>query len=214
MVATSGEPKNKWGLAAVAVTGTVAVGLCVISAPFVTPALRKHCLPFVPATARQIANVIHMCKYNGPRLNSSLRELSNLEFKARTRESESLIDLGSGDGRIVLEAARHGIYSAGVELNAWLVLYSKLKARFTGLSRFAHFQRNDLWKINLSKYDNIVIFGVAEMMPALKDKLMSEAKPDAKIIACRFPMPSWKPAESIDEGIDSVWLYYVNKQDT
>lgn len=61
-------------------TGSVAVGLTVICAPFVSPALRKVCLPYVPATTQQIRNV----------------------FNALANQRGSLIDLGSGDGRIVI----------------------------------------------------------------------------------------------------------------
>lgn len=60
--------------------GGIAVGLTVVCAPFVSPALRKVCLPYVPATTQQIKNV----------------------FQALTNQKGSLIDLGSGDGRIVI----------------------------------------------------------------------------------------------------------------
>ena len=182
---------KKWGLLAAGVTGAFALGLCVVSAPFVTPALRRFCLPYVPATSRQVENVMKMCQRH-PKMTSG---------------TEKLVDLGSGDGRIVLAAARNGFQATGVELNFWLVLYSKLSARFHGLHHKAKFHRKDLWKIDYSSYDNIVIFGVAEMMPTLKEKLAEEIDKNCKVIACRFPIPTWTEIDSIDEGIDSVWLY-------
>ena len=93
----------------------------------------------------------------------------------------------------------------------WLVLYSKLKARFQGLHGLAEFQRKDLWKINLTEYDRIVIFGVSEMMSELRDKLQREVNENASVVACRFPMPKWTPLKSVEEGIDSVWLYTANE---
>lgn len=71
---------KKTGLVLVGLTGVFAVGLTVVSAPFVLPAFRKFCLPYVPATNVQVRNV-----------------LSALGKKKGT----SLVDLGSGDGRIV-----------------------------------------------------------------------------------------------------------------
>ena len=192
---TESRERKTLGLVAVGITGAVAVGLSIISAPFVTPALRKFCLPFVPATSKQIENVVKMCKRHQ---NPKVRE-------------EKLIDLGSGDGRIVMAAAKNGFSCTGVELNLWLVLYSKMAARVTGLGGSATFQRTDLWKTDLSEYDKIVIFGVAEMMPTLREKLLREMKKESKVVVCRFPIPNWKPVDLIEEGIDSVWLYSVDR---
>lgn len=60
--------------------GGIAVGLSIICVPFVSPALRKYCLPYIPATNSQIENV----------------------FKALNGRKGKLVDLGSGDGRIVI----------------------------------------------------------------------------------------------------------------
>ncbi|XP_018336362.1 protein N-lysine methyltransferase FAM173B [Agrilus planipennis] len=122
-------------------TGGLAVGLTVICAPFVSPALRKYCLPYIPATNTQVNNIL----------------------TALQNRKGQLIDLGSGDGRIVFETAKNGFASSGVELNLWLVLYSKVQAQLNGLSKKTKFLRKDLWKFNLSQYDNIVIFGVEQM---------------------------------------------------
>lgn len=69
-----------FGKVVLGVTGAVALGLVAITTPFVTPALRKVCLPYVPATERQVANVLQLC---------------------RTGKGHTLVDLGSGDGRVV-----------------------------------------------------------------------------------------------------------------
>ncbi|XP_048580315.1 ATP synthase subunit C lysine N-methyltransferase isoform X2 [Nematostella vectensis] len=121
------------------VTGAAVVGLVAVTTPFVLPALRKVCVPYVPATDKQIVNVLRMCRPG------------------------TLVDLGSGDGRVVIAAAKQGCQAHGVELNPWLVYYSRLQARLQGLHNKATFSRQDLWKVNLKHYDNIVIFGVSEM---------------------------------------------------
>lgn len=71
------------GKVVLGVTGAVVIGLVAITTPFVTPALRKVCLPYVPATERQIANVLQMCR------------------PVQGGVGKSLVDLGSGDGRVV-----------------------------------------------------------------------------------------------------------------
>lgn len=179
------KKKRAIGLIAVGTFAATGIGLLVGCAPFVIPALRKICLPYVPATDRQIQNVMQILK----------------------NRKGNVLDLGSGDGRIVLAAAKLGFPSSGVELNPWLVIYSKIKAYKLGLSKSATFKRQDIWKTDLKKFENIVIFGVDEMMPQLEEKLTKELQNSGCVIACRFPLPNWSKTKSIDDGIDTVWLY-------
>ena len=67
-----------------------------------------------------------------------------------------------------MEAARNGFKAHGIELNVWLVLYSKWRAFRSNLTPRATFAKQDLWKSDLSKYDNVVIFGVEEMVNIFK----------------------------------------------
>lgn len=180
---------TKTGKVILGVTGALAVVVYGVTGPFIAPALRKYCLPFVPATSRQVKNV----------------------FTALEGRSGTLIDIGSGDGRIVIEAAKHGFIAKGVELNPWLVLYSKWKAWRSGVSRTATFTRQDLWKTDLSIYNNIVIFGVGQMMEQLHHKLADEVPQSTHIVACRFRLPNLEPILTIGEGHDTVWLYRLNK---
>ncbi|KAI4455071.1 hypothetical protein MML48_9g00009022 [Holotrichia oblita] len=176
------------GIILVGITGGVAVALSIISAPFISPALRKICLPYVPATSSQIQNIF-------------------IALKGRTG---NLIDLGSGDGRIVLEAAKHKFVSHGVELNPWLVIYSKIDAIRKGYRKETRFFKKDLWKFDLSPYENVVIFGVEQMMAELERKIKIECKGGTNVIACRFPLPNIIPTKIIGSGIDTVWVYEVN----
>ena len=178
--------RSKLALLGLTVTGGLAFGLTVVSASFVTPAFRRICLPYVPATNKQVENVLKLCKNNG---------------------ASKLVDLGSGDGRIVFAAARCGYLATGYELNLWLVFYSKLYSRLFGLHHSAIFKRQDLWKADLKSFDNIIIFGVADMMNELSKKLEIEMNSNAHVIACRFPVQRWVPVEEIKDGIDSAWLY-------
>lgn len=79
--ARNSKSKSKIGKVFLGITGTAAVGIVLVTTPFVTPALRKICLPYVPATERQIANILRM--------------------GASKHKGSTLVDLGSGDGRVV-----------------------------------------------------------------------------------------------------------------
>lgn len=114
-------------------------------------------------------------------------------------------------------AAKLGIPATGVELNPWLVTYSQVMTHVKGLSGIAKFKRKNLWTVDLSNYDNIVIFGVEEMMSSLLEKLRRElvSKKNYQVIACRFPLPNIRPSKIVGTGIDTVWVYEfpLNRQD-
>ena len=171
------------------ICGSIAIGTLVVAYPFIKPAFRKICLPFVPATDEQVSNVTIA--------------LSKLKLKP---ENSSVIDLGSGDGRLVLQAAKLGYKATGVELNPWLVYWSRFKAKTQRLP--ATFIKGDLFDVPLSKYNVVIVFGVDSLMPALEAKLSRESK-KFNVIACRFPFPTAQVQEVIGEGIDTVWLYKV-----
>ncbi|XP_077259419.1 ATP synthase subunit C lysine N-methyltransferase isoform X2 [Temnothorax americanus] len=178
---------SKIGLFFIAATGGIATAISVVCFPFLSPAFRKICLPYVPATRQQIKNVI----------------------RALNGRSGSLIDLGSGDGRIVLAAAKRGFKAHGIELNTWLVWYSRLQALINGLSSETAFLKQDLWKHHLGNYDNVVIFGVDQMMGDIEKKFNTELRRDSLVIACRFPLPNTRPVVTIGRGVDTVWVYKI-----
>ncbi|XP_053570487.1 ATP synthase subunit C lysine N-methyltransferase [Bombina bombina] len=185
MSPTESFKKKRWGLVVTGVVGGSLVALYAIATPFVVPALRKVCLPFVPATTTQVENVLKM-------------------LQSRTGR---VVDIGSGDGRIVIAAAKKGFQAVGYELNPWLVWYSRYRAWREGVHHNAKFYISDLWKVSFSQYSNVVIFGVPQMMPQLEEKLQMELQDTARVIACRFPFPHWVPDHICGEGVDTVWTY-------
>lgn len=98
-------------------------------------------------------------------------------------------------------------HAEGVELNYWLVLYSRFAAMRAGVSKTTKFYRKDLWKFPLSSYNYCIIFGVQEMMEKLEDKFDAELQKDSTVIACRFPLKK-KPSQVLSDGeTDTVWVY-------
>ncbi|XP_073948372.1 ATP synthase subunit C lysine N-methyltransferase [Choristoneura fumiferana] len=171
-------------------TGGLAVGVSIVCIPFVSPALRKVCLPYVPATTEQLAGVT----------------------RALAGRSGRLLDVGSGDGRIVFTASQLGFKADGVELNPWLVYYSRIAALLSSQSQNTTFYRRNLWTFSLKPYNNIVIFGVEQMMAEFESKLLAETESGTVVVACRFPLPNMVPIETIGHGVDTVWKYVIKKQ--
>uniref|UniRef100_A0A803U1V4 Uncharacterized protein n=1 Tax=Anolis carolinensis TaxID=28377 RepID=A0A803U1V4_ANOCA len=98
----------------------------------------------------------------------------------------------------VIAAAKLGFKAVGYELNPWLVWYSRYRAWKEGVHQDARFYISDLWKVNI----------LYEYLQMGNEKKLGEELPlDARIIACRFPFPHWKPTHNFGEGIDTVWAY-------
>jgi len=112
-----------------------------------------------------------------------------------------MVDLGSGNGEIIVTAAvETGIQADGFELN-WVVCYaSKLRAYLAGATATAQFYKRDMWTVDLGEYDLIYIWGMPTIMQRFEDKLAKEMKPTARVCVNQFGLPKWKPT-SIDNGV-------------
>ncbi|XP_053133158.1 adenine nucleotide translocase lysine N-methyltransferase isoform X3 [Hemicordylus capensis] len=145
-------------------------------------------VPYVPASAQQVENVM-------------------LLLKGR---SGKMVDLGSGDGRIVLEAYRRGFRPAvGYELNPWLLRLSNYRAWKAGCYGEVSYFREDLWKVNLSDCTSVTVFLAPSVLPLLERKLLLELPDEARVVAGRFPLPNWTPTSLAGEGVSRAWAYDI-----
>ncbi len=94
-----------------------------------------------------------------------------------------MVDLGSGDGRVVIAFAKKGIEAHGFEINPILVLISKWWIRKKGLQKKAFVHWKSFWREDLSKFDLIYVYGFYHIMNSLGKKLERELKPGKKIIS-------------------------------
>ncbi|GAB5354493.1 hypothetical protein AAMO2058_000123300 [Amorphochlora amoebiformis] len=195
---TRSQPK--WGKWVLGGCGLVVGGVMLGALPFMTVALRRHPLPYIPATDKQIKMVLRHCQ---------------------NRPGARLVDLGSGDGRVAIAAAKKGIRSKGYEINTWLVVYSIYSSFRSGVGSMATFHRKNLWKASLEEFDYLVLFGAKDatsFMEDFEDKVLSEpTKEGAKLIACRFPLTTFQAEfEEVDPmgdmGLESVWVYDIDAE--
>ncbi len=105
------------------------------------------------------------------------------------------VDIGSGDGRIVIALAQAGMEADGYEVNPLLVWISRRNIQRAGLEQKAKIHQVDLWKADLSQYNVITLFGVGYIMRALEKKLRRELKPGSQIISLGFKFPTWQYRE-------------------
>ena len=123
---------------------------------------------------------------------SALPKLMNKNKK----KNPVLYDLGSGDGRVVIEAARHGYQAIGIELNPALVAFSYLWSKVDRVKRGwpqgaqARFQRRDLWQTDLADADVVLVYGLTPIMDRLSAKLIQETNPNVVVISNVFHLNS------------------------
>ncbi len=117
-------------------------------------------------------------------------------FLAGVKQGESLIDLGCGDGRIVVAAAREfGAYATGVEIDPVRVLWGKAWILLAGLSRRARVIWGNMYTAKLSGVDVVILFLSPKANLRLQDRLRRELEPGARIVSYYHPMWGWKPEE-------------------
>lgn len=105
------------------------------------------------------------------------------------------MDIGSGDGRIVIALAKAGAEAHGIEINPFLVWWSRRNIRHAGLQDRAFIHWQDLWKSDFSDYDVVTLFGITHIMKRLEKKLRGELKPGARVVSIAFKFPTWPLAE-------------------
>ena len=113
---------------------------------------------------------------------------------ARVTDKDTVYDLGSGDGRIVIAAAsKYGARGVGVDINPVRVKESKRNAIKSGVSQKVTFVEQDFFKTDLSQATVVMIYLDPETNLRLRPKLLRELKPGTRVVSNSFDMGDWKP---------------------
>jgi cyclopropane fatty-acyl-phospholipid synthase-like methyltransferase len=121
----------------------------------------------------------------------------------KVKKGDKAVDLGAGDGRIVIELARLGAVAVGYEINPLLVLIGNYRIKKAGLTHNAKMLWKDFWREDLSSFDIITIYLSFNSMGRVEKKVKKEAKKGARIGVNFFKFPTWKE----DKKLDTLYLY-------
>ena len=113
---------------------------------------------------------------------------------AQVAAGDYVFDLGSGDGRNVIAAAKRGARAHGIEYDPDLVQFSKRQARKEGVGAKTSFERGDVFVADFSKATVVVLFLTPEMNIRLRPRLLN-LKPGARVVANTFSIGDWNPDE-------------------
>jgi SAM-dependent methyltransferase len=148
---------------------------------------RKPDVPFIPTTETAVKAMLEL---------------------AEVKRSDIVYDLGCGDGRIVIAAAKsYGARGVGIDIDAALVREAKKKARQAGVERLVEFREQDLFESNFQEATVVTLF----LLPAVNKRLLPQLealKPGTRIVSNTFEIGDWKPAQEIVVKDDPNDDYY------
>ena len=129
---------------------------------------------------------------------------------AGVTKSDNVYDLGCGDGRIVIAAARHyGAHGVGIEINPDLVQEARGNARKAHVEALTKFEVNDIFEADIHNATVVTLFMLPNVNVRLRPKLLRDLKPGTRIVAHKFGIGDWKPdKEETVEGT-SIFLWTV-----
>jgi cyclopropane fatty-acyl-phospholipid synthase-like methyltransferase len=114
---------------------------------------------------------------------------------AGLRSGETLYDLGCGDGRIVMAAAKgFGAKAVGVELSDALAKRARQQAEALGLQDQVRIVTGDMMTVDVSQANVVSLYLMTEANDTLRPKLERELKPGARVVSLEFKVRGWKPA--------------------
>jgi hypothetical protein len=131
-----------------------------------------HGPPFVPSSDKAVEQML---------------SITNL------KKTDKIADLGSGDGKILIALAKKGFKTDGFEINPLLIKKTKNKINKLKLNSKARVFHKNIFKINLSYYNVIMIYGNDRYLIKLEKKMKKEMKKNSIIISNNFKFPNWKP---------------------
>jgi precorrin-6B methylase 2 len=120
-----------------------------------------------------------------------------------------VIDLGSGDGRIAIAAARMGARATGIDIDPERIREAQDNARKAGLQDKVQFHRQNLFDTKLSDATVITMYLLTKVNLDLRPRLLADLKPGTRVVSHAFDMGNWKPDNHTEVGHRQVFMWIV-----
>ncbi|HYP13968.1 MAG TPA: class I SAM-dependent methyltransferase [Bryobacteraceae bacterium] len=142
-----------------------------LSAQTAKPA-RTPDVPYVPTTEQAVTEMLKL---------------------ANIKKTDVVYDLGCGDGRIVIAAAKNfGARGVGIDINPERIKEARDNAKKAGVEDLVRFEENDLFEADFKEATVVTLFLLPQVNLKLRPKLMSELKPGTRVVSNTFDMGDWK----------------------
>lgn len=129
---------------------------------------------------------------------------------AKVKAGDRLYDLGSGDGRIPIAAAKqHGIRATGIDIDPARIREANANAQKEGVTKLVDFRRADLFKSDFSDASVVTLYLLPSLNERLRPKLLAELKPGTRIISHAFRMGDWEPEQTREVDSSTIYMWTV-----
>jgi SAM-dependent methyltransferase len=158
----------------------------------VVPQSQKSDVPYVPTTTPVVHKMLTMAEV-GP--------------------DDRVYDLGSGDGRIVIQAAkRYGARGVGIEIDPELVEKARAKARKAGVSDLVEFRQGDLFETDFSDATVVTMYLLPSVNRELRPHLFEQLAPGTPVVSHDFDMGAWEPEQTAKLEGDLVYRWTIPEE--
>jgi tRNA G37 N-methylase Trm5 len=129
---------------------------------------------------------------------------------AKVGKGDVLYDLGSGDGRIAVTAAkRYGIRATGIDIDPQRIQEANENARRNGVTQLVQFRLEDLFKANFSEATVVTLYLLPDLNVKLRPRLLAELKPGTRIVSHQFDMGTWQPERKLELNGRTIYLWTI-----
>jgi SAM-dependent methyltransferase len=132
-------------------------------------------------------------------------------YEAKIRATDIVYDLGCGDGRMVIAAAKQfGTRGVGVDLDPARIREARANAKAAGVEQLVTFRVGDMFETDLREATVVMLYLLPELNRRLKPKLFAELPPGARVVSHDFDMgKDWPPDRSINLGADGIYVWVM-----
>lgn len=128
---------------------------------------------------------------------------------AGVKKGDTVYDLGSGDGRIVITAAKKGAKAVGFEIDGDLVKESRENIQKAGMQNSAEIRQQDILTVDLSAASVITMYLLPDVNLKLRPNVLTQMKPGARVVSHAFDMGDWKPDKTERVNGRTIYLWIV-----
>lgn len=168
-------------------------------------------LILVLAVTTYMVSLLYSSISGAPYVPSSKQDIEETLKQANLRKGQFFLELGSGDGRVVILAVKkYQVRGIGIEISPFLVFYSRVLAKFKKIG-YIEFKRKNIFKADLSKADVIYMFLMPKMLTKLSTAIKNQTKKRVLIISHGFKIPNLDKylIKTISRKIFSSYLYKI-----
>jgi 2-polyprenyl-3-methyl-5-hydroxy-6-metoxy-1,4-benzoquinol methylase len=129
---------------------------------------------------------------------------------ANVKKGDVLYDLGSGDGRIPITAARkYGVRGVGIDIDPERIREANENAKRNGVTDLVKFRNEDLFKADFREATVVTLYLLPDLNERLRPKLWAELKPGTRIVSHQFEMGKWKPEKVVELSGRTIYFWTV-----